>query len=297
MSLLNLIKWRNLAMLVLMALLMRFSLIPYFTFEIQINHFEFLLLISALGFKYAGANIIINVYNSVSIQINDPKMNFQMNKINSKSVLILYFIFTFLGLISALGFAISIHSDKAWLIFSCTLLGAILYLAHAIYFQNIAILGNFVKSFLSVFSIIIIGCSSFNLLNENFLIYIISIFTLNAFLLSFASSILKNIEEIQGDYFSGKSTLPILIGKSRSQFVAFFFIILAVLLIISSTLAYFIQYNILMFYVFVTIVLPLIVISKKVLETRSKQEIIQLKKYLSYVYLLGLFMMLIFKFI
>ncbi|MFN2262359.1 MAG: UbiA family prenyltransferase, partial [Psychroflexus sp.] len=251
MSFLNLIKWKKIAMLILMALLMRFCLLPYFVFEIQIDNFEFALLILALVFILAAANIVNQVYNSVAIQINNPEKLLIPNKFSQKISLFLYFLFNALGLISALAFAFLVNSNKNWLLFSCIILGVILYLAYAIYFKNLAILGNFVKSFLSAFSIIIIGFSIFNLQNHPFLVFFISIFALSLFLLNFVSLILKNIIEIQGDYFARKSTLPILIGKKRSQLVAFFLIIISVLLIISTTLAYFIDKNLLMFYVFV----------------------------------------------
>lgn len=296
MSFLNLIKWKNLAILVLMALLMRFSLIPYFAFEIQLSHSEFSLLILALVFIYAGAKIIHQVYDTIAIHVNFPKQSLIPERFSQKFSLVLYFILNLMGLVSALGFAILDNSTKAWLLFFCIIFSVILFLAHAIYFKNIAIIGNFVWNFITASSIIIVGFSMFNLQNHKFLLFFISIFTLSYFLLNFTSSILKNIIEIRGDYFSGKSTLPILIGKKRSQLVVFVLIILSVLLIISTTLAYFVQHNLLVFYVFTAIILPLIIISKQVLGANHQNHLIRLKKYLNFVYFAALCGLLIFNF-
>ncbi|MBQ0741199.1 prenyltransferase, partial [Aquimarina celericrescens] len=59
------------------------------------------------------------------------------------------------------------------------------------------------------------------------------VYSLLAFLLNFCRELIKDIEDVRGDYFCHMKTLPILIGKKRSNYVIFGMLSFTILVLLS----------------------------------------------------------------
>ena len=88
--------------------------------------------------------------------------------------------------------------------------------------KQIMVLGNFVVALLLALSVIIIGVFDIfpatNVDNQAQMASLFSIlidYALFAFMINFIREIVKDIEDVNGDYNQGMNTLPIAIGISR----------------------------------------------------------------------------------
>ena len=126
--------------------------------------------------------------------------------------------------------------------------------------KQIMILGNFVVAALLAISVLIIGVFDLfpatTLENQAQMASLFSILTdyaLFAFMINFIREIVKDIEDVNGDYNQGMNTLPIAIGINRAAKIALGFAIIAFILLALYSNTYFMQNKlyIVIFYAFV----------------------------------------------
>jgi len=288
---LRLIRYPNLLMLVITLVLLRNTI---FGFENSIpthlSDFNFTLFVLSTVCLAAGGYIINDIYDQSADSINKPQKVFVGQKISVQKAWVSYFFFSTLGLI--LGFYVCIILDSVFNAILCCTTFLLLFL-YSFYFQKVAVLGNLIISFLIPLSMLALlvfeyGLESIKTLNNETVIVLPYLFF--AFLTNLMRELIKDIEDIDGDYNMNFKTLPILIGKKRTRNITLFLttiLIVALLLIVK----YFIQYNCRLFLlgaIVISVLLPTFIFFYQLWSAESKKDFHKASKLLKMIMVFGI---------
>ena len=220
MKYLKLIRFQNLLMIALMQCIIRYGFLKLQKVELALADWQFALLVLATVFIAAGGYIINDIMDQETDSINRPNQVIVGRSISESMAYNLYFGFTIAG--ALIGFYLSnlIYRDNFFGIFIITSL--LLYI-YATSFKQIAVIGNILVSLALALSVIIVGLfdiipatdqvNRFQMMLWLELLFDYAVF---AFLLNFIREIIKDLEDINGDYNQGMRTLPIVLGVSRT---------------------------------------------------------------------------------
>ncbi|WP_417886910.1 geranylgeranylglycerol-phosphate geranylgeranyltransferase [Zunongwangia sp.] len=273
---LRLIRYGNLLFIALCLLLIRFGLFQQFSATCALSNFQFILLIFAVIFIAAGGYIINNIMDYEADTINTPKRVVVNNKISEKNCYSLFFIFTIMGV--GLGFYIANSIGKPALASIFILTSALLYL-YATNLKHIAIVGNLIVSFLV--GIVVLLPVAFdlypeitpnNIENQSSLFKILGYYAWFAFLFNFIREVIKDQEDINGDYRVKSLTLPLLIGQTRTNAFLFIFCLILLFTGIYFIIEYLYVYTKALVYTLLFIIAPLLAILARILKAKSKKD-------------------------
>lgn len=220
MKYLKLIRFQNLLMIALMQCIIRYGFLKLQKVELALADWQFALLVLSTVFIAAGGYIINDIMDQETDSINRPNQVIVGRSISESMAYNLYFGFTIAG--ALIGFYLSnlIYRDNFFGIFIITSL--LLYI-YATSFKQIAVIGNILVSLALALSVIIVGLfdiipatdqvNRFQMMLWLELLFDYAVF---AFLLNFIREIIKDLEDINGDYNQGMRTLPIVLGVSRT---------------------------------------------------------------------------------
>ncbi|MBV1888253.1 MAG: UbiA family prenyltransferase, partial [Urechidicola sp.] len=211
--------------------------------------------------------------------------------------IISYLVFTIIGV--SLGLYISFEANIPLLSLSFIIIALFLFL-YSFTLKRIALVGNITISTMIGFSILIVGlldvASSFNdvqILKQLLVLKIILAFSLFSFGINFIRELIKDIEDIDGDYATGMRTLPILLGRKRAQnFVFVVSVIFALSIIYILTSSQFLNTYILA-YGFILIVLPLLYFCYKLYQANTMNDFKKLSSLLKTIMILGMLSLVI----
>ena len=228
---LKLIRYKNLLMILFTMILTKYALINSFG-DSQLSTRGFIFL-SILVLLIAAAGYVINdIYDIKADIINKPKKLYVSKFISKKRAWIFYVVLTSTGLILSIFFS---QNSLEYVVFVGS---PIMLWLYSNYFKRIALLGNLVISFLAIFPIIMVYYvdylstnSDFDILNKN-LYFLISFYILFAFLSTFIREIIKDIEDMKGDYSLKMNTLPIVIRSKRARNIAIIIMIISMLILV-----------------------------------------------------------------
>jgi len=283
-SFFQLIRWKNLLFIVASQFLIKFLLIPKFESSSVFSVNDFLLLtISTLLISAAGY-IINDIFDIRVDKINKRKSSLTNNSISLKTAWFYYYFLNSLGLI--LGVWVSIKTNQT--IFSLFFISIVLILyAYSKKLKTKPLLGNILIASLLGFCILIIAFFERFQINS-YIFKIIFTYSLFAFLVNLIREIIKDIEDVNGDYVEGMKTLPILIGRKRTRnFSVILSILFAVLLITILILNKHIS-TLILYYGLILIVLPLLYFISKLTSAKSKKEYHKLSLLLKGIMVLGI---------
>ena len=220
MKYLKLIRFQNLLMIALMQCIIRYGFLKLQKVELALADWQFALLVLSTVFIAAGGYIINDIMDQETDSINRPNQVIVGRSISESMAYNLYFGFTIAG--ALIGFYLSnlIYRDNFFGIFIITSL--LLYI-YATSFKQIAVIGNILVSLALALSVIIVGLfdiipatdqvNRFQMMLWLELLFDYAVF---AFFLNFIREIIKDLEDINGDYNQGMRTLPIVLGVSRT---------------------------------------------------------------------------------
>jgi 4-hydroxybenzoate polyprenyltransferase len=288
----NLIRWKNLVLIALMQFYTEYFLLSNFGFETTLsNSLLYLLIISTFLITASGyiINDIIDVKGDV---INKPNKVIITKNISIANALKLYRIGAFLGIIT--GSYIAFKIEKPFYSFYFVGISALLYF-YSKYLKGKMLIGNFVVSILLAFSMIVVLLfdfpSSLNSLQSNLYLKIQSViimYSVFAFLLNFIREIIKDIEDVDGDYNQNYRTLPIIIGKKRTRNIAISITLFTLFLLLVVTFNLVDILTITFSYIIVLIVIPLIYFTYKLWSAATLKSYNHLSKVLKIIILLGI---------
>lgn len=294
-SFLKLIRWKNLAIVFSTQFLIKYALIPSFEIQSTLTNLEFSLLVISTLLITAGGYIINDFFDLKTDSINKPGAVIIGKAISKKTALKLYYLLSVIGLLA--GFILSYSIDKIYysLLFLIVIAGLYFYSKSL---KSKLIIGNVVVSFfiaLSVFIVVIFEISPSQLkdIHVKELIKIVSFYTIFAFIINLIREITKDIEDINGDFNQNMKTLPIVIGRNRTQNIL---IVLSAGTMIAFSFflkVLFFSNKLIVIYSVFFIISPLLYFIYKLYQAESKKDFSTLSKLLKLILIFGLLSFLI----
>lgn len=298
MNYLRLFRWKNLIIIALTQVLIKYALFLPFNVDETLNWFGFLLLvISTLCIAIAGY-IINDIYDVETDLVNRPDTVIVGKSVSEKTANNLFILFNIIGVL--IGFYLSHLVGKSSFFALFVLISVILYI-YASYLKRTLLIGNVVVSFLVAFTVIIVGIFDLipvindqNQANQIAMFKVLLAYALFAFIINIIREMIKDIEDVDGDYKSGMNTLPILIGRERARNITFVVSLVPILGLIFYLSTYLYQQVLLVIYFLLFVAGPLIFVSIKIFQAKSKKDYKLISNVLKFILLLGLLSMLIY---
>lgn len=300
-AILNLIRWKNLLMLLLGQLLIKYALLEPFGVQTSLNGFAILLLILSTICIAAAGNIINDINDIETDFINKPNKIIIGNSISEKMAYNLFIIFNFIGV--SIGFYLSHSVNRAPFFSIFVIISALLYV-YATYLKRMLLIGNIVISVLVALSIIIVGVFELlpSITSQNQQIQftffkIIFDYALFAFIINLLREITKDIEDIDGDYKAEMKTLPIVIGRERAKNVLTALNFIPLFGIIFYVISDLYKQPIAVGYFLLFVIAPQLYISIKTFSAKTKKNFHHISNMYKIVMLFGMLSLLLYKYV
>nr|WP_321244638.1 geranylgeranylglycerol-phosphate geranylgeranyltransferase [uncultured Psychroserpens sp.] len=289
MHILNLIRWKNLVMIIIAQVLIKYALFESFDVLTTLSTLGFVLLVITTLCIAAAGNIINDIYDVETDTINKPNKVIIGKHVSENLAYNLFFGLNIIGVI--LGFYLS-HSVGRSSFFAIFVIISIALYVYASYLKGTVLFGNILISFLVAMSIIIVGV--FDLLpamipqnRDTQLTFfdIIFDYAIFAFLINLVRELVKDIQDVDGDYKAGMNTLPIVIGRERANKIAFIISMIPIGAVIYFVVTYLYKQPIVIGYFLLFVVAPLIYATIKIFGASNNFHY----KHISMVYKLVMF--------
>lgn len=275
-----------------MQCIIRYGFFKPFDVELTLSSLGFFFLVLATVLIAAGGYIINDIIDVTADKINKPKRRTIEVSIDPKQAKLLYYIFTFVGL--GFGFTLSAVLQKP--IYFLFFAGSALALyAYSRFLRKIAFIGNLVVSFTIAVAIVIVGLfelypieNDFDGEFKMFLLGIIIDLAIAAFLINLIREIVKDVEDIQGDYVARYRTLPVILGAQRTARIGSVIGLISLTLISWYTFAYLYDDKLTVALLFFGVIAPLGYVSTQLWESDKKSQFSRLSLILKIVMLLGI---------
>jgi 4-hydroxybenzoate polyprenyltransferase len=298
---LNLIRWKNLLLIALVQLLVKYALLEPFGIQTSLNTLGISLLILAT-ICIAAAGYIINDINDIETDlVNKPDKVIVGKFISEKMAYNLFIAFNLVGV--GIGFYLSNTVNRAPFFSIFVIISVLLYI-YATYLKRTLLIGNIIISLLVALSIIIVGVfellpaiTSQNQQIQFTFFKIIFDYALFAFSINLLREIAKDIEDIDGDYKAGMNTLPIVIGRKRAKNVLVilnFIPLLALIFYVTSDLY---KQPISVGYFLLFVIAPLLYTCIKTFNAETKKDFHHLSSMYKLVMLFGMLSLLLYKYV
>ena len=292
MKYLKLIRFQNLLMLAFMQLVFRYLFLAQSYVDLALTDFNYILLVIATVCIAAGGYVINNIMDQDTDEIAKPQNRVVGVSISETVAYNWYIGLTIVGV--GIGFYLSNVIYKPTFASMFILVATLLYM-YATSFKQIPVLGNVVVALMLSTSIIIIGLFDIlpaidmdNRFRMKEAFDILMHYAIFAFIINLIREIVKDMEDMDGDYQSGINSLPIAIGVQKTK------IIVGVLTVISiGILAYYVNSNLfeldyVVYYTMILIVGPLIYFGVKLLNATTKKEFHHLSLVLKIILFFGI---------
>ncbi|WP_297868145.1 geranylgeranylglycerol-phosphate geranylgeranyltransferase [uncultured Flavobacterium sp.] len=292
MKYLKLIRYQNLLMLAFMQLVFRYLFLAQSYVDLALTDFNYILLVIATVCIAAGGYVINNIMDQDTDEIAKPQNRVVGVSISETVAYNWYIGLTIVGV--GIGFYLSNVIYKPTFASMFILVATLLYM-YATSFKQIPVLGNVVVALMLSTSIIIIGLFDIlpaidvdNRFRMKEAFDILMHYAIFAFIINLIREIVKDMEDMDGDYQSGINSLPIAIGVQKTK------IIVGVLTVISiGILAYYVNSNLfeldyVVYYTMILIVGPLIYFGVKLLNATTKKEFHHLSLVLKIILFFGI---------
>lgn len=295
MAWLKLIRWKNLAIILLTQFLVWWCVIlPEVPLVLKPVNFLLLALSTAL---IAAAGYIINDYFDIKIDlINRPEKVVLEKVIPRKQAIISHTVLNIAALLCA-GYVAAYAHSYEWLLVQvlCTLL----LWFYSTDFKRQYITGNLAVALLAALTIIVLMVyepALHHTLNT-LPVWVLGIYAYFAFMLTWMREIVKDMEDFIGDESEGCVTMPIKRGLNfAARYTLGLSLLVVIPLLIAAKVLYQNSYIILSLYVLILLVLPLIIWSLFLNKDSSTQHYSKASRLLKIIMLLGVFSLVVYHF-
>lgn len=286
-------------MLAFMQVLFRYAFLKQQDVPLALADWQYGLLVLSTVLLAAAGYVINNIYDVATDTINKPQDVVIGKGISETRAYNIYIGLNVTGV--ALGFYLSNVIMRPMFSSLFIFIASFLYF-YATNLKQIMILGNFVVALLLSISVLIIGVfdlfpatTTENQAQMASLFSILVDYALFAFMINFVREIVKDIEDMDGDYNQGMNTLPIAIGKSRATKIALGFAIIPFILSLLYINKYFFENNLLIvtFYTFVFVLAPLLYFIVKIFSAKTKKDFHHLSTILKLILFFGILSILV----
>jgi len=289
---LKLIRYQNLFLIIITQALIKYALFESFGIGITLSFFGFFLLCLATVCIAAAGNIINDIYDVDTDRINKPEKQIVGKKISEKTALTAYIIFSITGV--AIGFYLSNLIGRPGFSALFIIISALLYL-YATHLKNILVAGNLLISSLVAMTVIIMGLFELlpaitpaNRQTQSIIFSILLDYAFYAFLINWLREMVKDQQDIKGDYNTGRNTLPVALGQQRANKVIFGIALLPVAAIIYYMYSYLFTNLIAVLYTLLLILGPLLYFISVILTAKSRADYRRLSFILKIILITGL---------
>ena len=295
---LNLIRWKNLLIIALVQVLIKYALFLPFKIDITLNWFGFTLLVLSTLCIAAAGYVINDVYDVETDLVNRPNKVIVGKSVSEKTANNLFIILNVIGVL--IGFYLSHLVGKSGFFALFVIISALLYV-YASYLKQTLLIGNIVVSVLVALSLIIVGIFELlpvitpqNQATQLTMFKVLFDYALFAFIINLVREITKDIQDIDGDHKSGMNTLPIVIGRDRAKNVLFVLSLVPILAVVYYLSTYLYKQSIAVIYFLVLVIAPLILVSIKIFSSKTKKDYQFISNLLKIVMLTGMLSMLLY---
>lgn len=302
MKFLNLIRYKNLLLIALMQLLFRYGFLALQDVPLVLKDWQYALLVLATVLIAAAGYVINDIMDQETDLTNKPNDVIVGKSISEDTAYYIYFALTISGVL--IGYYLSNYVNKTSFFGIFIIISVLLYL-YATSFKQIAVVGNLIVAFVLGLSVVIIGMfdiipllsfvSADQSINLQTLLGIILDYAIFAFFINFIREIVKDLEDIDGDYNQGMNTLPIAIGKERTAKIVSVFAAIATLVLL-----WYVNKNLMdskLFwasaYCLLLVISPMLFITVKSWTAKSKKEFRLLSSVLKMIIFFGILSVLI----
>jgi len=299
MNYLKLIRYQNLLLLAFMQLIFRYGFLKLQNIPLALNHFQYGLLVLSTVLIAAAGYVINDILDQETDYDNRPNSIIVGKTISEKAAYNFYFTLNITGV--GIGFYLSNVIQRPSFTGAFIIISATLYM-YATSLKQMLLIGNIIVALLLSFSVLIIGL--FDLLPATYdgnraemgiLFSMLIDYAVFAFIINLIREIVKDMEDIEGDYSQGMSTLPIAIGVIKTSRIVFGLAIIATLILFWYINTY-LMGNALYFaviYGFIFVVAPMIFFMIKIWNAKSKEEFHLLSTVLKWVIFFGILSVLV----
>lgn len=299
MNILKLIRYQNLMMLAFMQLVFRYGFLKLQNIPLALNDWQYLLLVLSTVLIAAAGYVINNIFDQDADTDNNPNNVIVGKSISETSAYNIYVALNITGV--AIGFYLSNVISKPGFAAVFILIAATLYI-YATSLKQIMLIGNLIVALLLSFSVLIIGIfdlyPAINPENQQIMAILFSIlmdYAVFAFLINFLREIIKDLEDINGDYNQGMKTLPIVLGVKRTSKLVFALSFIPIISLLVYIKNYFMVNNLhySAIYSIVFVLAPMIYFTIKSWEPKTKKNFHKLSLLLKWILLFGILSILI----
>jgi len=306
MNILNLIRYKNLFMIAFIQCVIKYVFfdLPQFTnanLTTALDTTSFTCLVLATIFIAAAGYIINDIYDIETDNINKPNKVIVGKSISEGFANNLFIGFTVLGI--SLGIYATWQIDKNSYATIFLIVSALLYW-YATSLKQSILIGNIVISLLVALCILIVGVFEITpMITADsrdaylFMFKFLVDYAIFAFLINLVRELVKDLEDVDGDYKAGYNTLPIAIGRDRASKVAFGFCAITIMAVIYYVITYLFENQILLLYFIFLIIGPLSYCAIKLLSAKTKSDFKKISLILKVTMFLGICSMILLKFV
>lgn len=298
---LNLIRWKNLIIIAIVQLLIKYAFLEPFGAQTTLNTLGITLLIIATVCIAAAGNIINDIYDVETDFINKPSKLIIGSKVSEKTAYNLFIVFNVIGV--GVGFYLSHLVNRSAFFSIFVIISALLYV-YATYLKQTLLIGNIVISVLVALSVLIVGffellptITSLNQQTQLTYFKVIFNYAVFAFIINLLREIVKDVEDFEGDLKANMNTLPIVIGKKTTRIIVFILSISTIILVVNYIITSLYKYQIAVLYFLILIVGPLIYICIKTYAAKLKADYSHISNVLKLIMFFGMFSLLLYAFV
>ena len=217
---LSLIRFKNLLMIGLIQIVLKFFLINAYLISSALSDINFSIYLLSLISIVAGGYIINDIYDLETDKINKPNSRIINKKISTQSATKAYYILNLIGIMS--GFYAAYQVNKLWLGFIFIFFTYSLR-EYSKKYKTTFLIGNLQVAFLTALSIITLALFDLvpkSITNENgskMIFHIIILYAGFSFIISLIREIIKDLEDVKGDKKIGANTLAINYGLTKTK--------------------------------------------------------------------------------
>ncbi len=286
-------------MLAFMQVLFRYAFLKQQNIPLALADWQYGLLVLSTVLLAAAGYVINDIFDVATDSINKPNNVIIGKGISEARAYNIYIGLNITGV--AIGFYLSNVILRPSFATVFILIASLLYF-YSTSLKQIMILGNFIVALLLALSVIIIGIFDLfpatNAENQAQMASLFSIlidYALFAFMINFIREIVKDIEDVNGDYNQGMNTLPIAIGISRAAKIALGFAIIPFILSLLYINTYFMQNKLYIatLYSFAFVLAPLLYFIVKIFTAKTQKEFHHLSTVLKLILLFGILSILV----
>jgi len=292
MKYLNLIRYKNLLLLAFMQLVILFGFLRMQNIPLALALWQYYLLIVSTICIAAGGYIINDIMDQDVDSINKPKKAIVGHTISENFAYNLYVAFSIIGV--GIGFYLSKIIGRPNFVTVFILCAALLYI-YSTSFKQIMIVKNIVVAFLLAFSILIIDLfmifPATDTTNRAQMLPVFSVlvdFSLIAFIINLLREMVKDLEDVNGDYSNRVQTLPVALGVARTTKLVFGLSFIPTICILYYMYVNLFELQYATVYILGFLIGPLLYFSIKIWSAKNKKDYSHLSDVLKLIIFLGI---------